>query len=675
MKSKHRLSQIIIFVFAFIIYANTIGHEYALDDKAMITHNEFTQKGFGGIWDILSYDTMAGMFGKDSQQLVGGRYRPLSVVTFAIEQEFFNGNPHISHFINIILYAISLLILYNVLTKLFRNYKPRFRYLSIPFVASMLFAAHPLHTEIVANIKGRDEILAFLFSIAALNSIINYFDENKKYELVNAFVFIFLGSMSKEITITFLAVIPLSIYFFRDYPAKKYLLSILPVGAGAMLYLLIRHFVIGDQSAIEAGLLMNNPFLEATTSQRYATVIYTLGIYIRLIIFPHPQTWDYYPYHIQLMDFTDTRVILSLIVHLALIFIAVKGFRKKSIFSYAILFYAATLSITSNIFFNIGAFMSERFVFVSLLGFCIVFAYVLTEKLPVWINHYKKYRKTAFSLLCIVLLLYSFKTISRNTVWKNSLTLFENDVKVSHNSAKSNSSYASELYSLAEQGGEKGDTVKRNQLLKKAKPYFKKAIEIYPGYAEALVRLGNSYYILYDDYKTMFEYYLQTLDNHPLDKDVWNNTIGVLVHNVHEPEYEKYLWSEIIMRSPDKWDSYYYLGELYFQETPQNNDSAIHYFEIAKAKHPEHFRLLKNLGICYGNVRELDLARENFFKAINIRQDAETFWYIGLSYGLEDNDEMALKYFEKAYELEPENPRLKEDMRRAQFRLEQNNPG
>ena len=31
------------------------------------------------------------------------------------------------------------------------------------FLIGLVFIAHPLHTEIVANIKGRDEILSFLF--------------------------------------------------------------------------------------------------------------------------------------------------------------------------------------------------------------------------------------------------------------------------------------------------------------------------------------------------------------------------------------------------------------------------------------------------------------------------------------------------------------------------------
>ena len=114
MKYKNHLPQIVIFAFAFIIYANSLGNKYALDDKMTFWKNEFVQNGTSGIKDILTYDSMVGMFGKDTKELEGGRYRPLSLITFAFEVEFFGtettntsakepfkGNPGISHFINI----------------------------------------------------------------------------------------------------------------------------------------------------------------------------------------------------------------------------------------------------------------------------------------------------------------------------------------------------------------------------------------------------------------------------------------------------------------------------------------------------------------------------------------------------------------------------------------------
>ncbi len=682
MKIKKNFSQIFIVVFTFLIYANTLGHQYALDDKLTFWKNEFVQNGISGISDILSYDTMAGMFGKTTKELEGGRYRPLSLVTFALEVEFFGkettdisakksfiGNPFISHFTNVILYCISMLLLFKVLSKLFEKYNSDYWYLSIPFIATMLFAVHPLHTEIVANIKGRDEILSFLFAIAATNSAINYIDKNKKIELVNIGLYIFLSSMSKEIGLTFLAIIPVSIYFFRDVKFSKIFVSTIPVLAGVIAYLLIRHLVIGDQSELGATKLMNDPFINADYEQRYATVFYTLLLYVKLIIFPHPQTWDYYPFHIPLIGMTDWRAILGLLIYIVLIVVMFLGVRKKKIYSYGIFIYLATLSITSNIFFSIGAFMSERFVYVSLLGAAIIFAFVISENLSKKIVSKKHYKKTALFILIPVLLVFSIKTISRNRVWENNLTLFAHDLKVSKNSAKGNSSYASELYKLSEDAEAKGDTALRNKYLLEAIPYFEKSIEIYPGYSEALVRLGNIYYKVYGDYKKMFDYYIKTLQNDPLNADVWNNTNGVMLYNIDEPKYEKEVWLEFIKAVPERSQSYIRIGDLYYSSNIKDVDSAIYYYEKAIQLDPNNFDVLFNLGVSYGNKQVFSVAREYLVKASKIKDDAETLRYIGMTYGMENQDEKALEYFEKALLLDPTNDMIKQNIEIAKQRL------
>lgn len=682
MKLSSNIEKIIIFIFAFLLYANTIGHKYALDDKATYWKNEFVQKGIDGIPDILAYDSFAGMFGKDSKELEGGRYRPLSLITFAMEVEFFGknitdlsakapfkGNPALSHFLNILLYCISLLILYNVLCKLFKNLPSTHKWLNIPFLTVLLFAAHPLHTEIVANIKSRDEILAFLFSIAALRSVLNYIDKNKSIELFNAFVFLFLGSMSKEISITFIAIIPLSIYFFRNVKIGKIIIASIPALLGAALYLFIRSIVLKDQTSIEATQLMNNPFLYATLSEKYATIFLTLLIYLKLLFFPHPLTWDYYPYHIPLVNWTDWRVILSFIIYIALGFIAIYGLRKKSIFSFGILIYVITLSITSNIVFNIGVFMSERFVYVSLLGWCIIIAYVLTDKLPLLIKNRNNYIKSAYFISIIILMLFSIKTLSRNTVWKDNLTLFAHDVKISKNSAKGNSSYASELYKLSEDADAAGDTVLRNKYLKEAIPYFEKAIEIYPYYSEPLIRLGNTHYKLYGDYKKLFEYYIRALKETPLNADVWNNAYGILTYNVDDPEYEKSVWIEFSKAAPEYFLSYFEIGNLYYFSAIANADSAIFYYEKAKSLNPNNFDILFRLGVSYGNIGKYNIARENLYSAARIKVDAEVYKYIGITYGIENNDIKALEYFEKALTLDPQNQSIIQNINVAKSRL------
>ncbi|NLA24375.1 MAG: hypothetical protein GX879_05350 [Bacteroidales bacterium] len=656
-----RKAIIVLFVVSALLYVNTLPNKYAIDDKMMIYKNTYTMKGVKGINDILTKDAMAGMFGEKDASVAGGRYRPLSMISFAIEQEIFKGNPHVSHFFNLLFYALSVVILYRLLLRFFPDKSEKYWYLGIAFVASLLFAVHPLHTDAVANIKGRDEIFCFLFVLLSWQSVFKFIDTNKIKHLIISFAWFLLSVFSKETAITFLFLIPLSIYFFADVKPKTYLKIMLPILAASFIYLFARYLVVGNSLNVQITELMNNPFLEASTGERYATVFMSLGIYLKLLFFPHPLTWDYYPYHLQIISWSDWRAILPLIIYLALGVYAVWGIKKKSIYAFGIWIFFATLSITSNLFFNVGAFMSERFVYISLLGFCIALAYFFNTKLM----KTAKMKQLSFILILLISTAFSAKTIARNFNWKDNLTLFAHDVKISSNSAKGNSSYASELYSLAE---DQTDTVERNKLFNQAIPYFEKALEIYPAYTESLVRLGNCHYIMYGDYKTMMDYYLKTFAVDPNNADAWGNAIGVLVNNVHDPVFEFQFWQKVIKLNQSRWEPYLFIGDYYREQN--NVDSAVFYLEKAYNLNTSQFDVLKSLGISYGMQNKIEDAKNILLKAATINdQDAELMRYIGLSYGFEGNDLKALEYFEKAYMLNPNDQQVIDNLMVARARL------
>ncbi len=643
---QNKIPYYILFAISAALYLNTIPNHYAIDDKMIIYKNIYTQKGVSGIGDILTKDAMAGMFGDDSNSVAGGRYRPLSMISFAIEHEMFGANPHISHLINLLLYAISVVILYRLLLHLFREQKAGRWYAGVAFLSALIFAVHPLHTDAVANIKGRDEIMCFLFVLLAWEQSLRYVEVQKLRHLLVAFGWFLLAVFSKETAITFLFVIPISFYFFRNAHIKTYFKIFLPIVMASALYMIVRLSVIGNTFGQEITELMNNPFLGMSFAERYATVFYTLGIYLKLLFFPHPLTWDYYPYHIPVIGFSDIRALLPLFIYVVLGVIAVVGTFRKSPYAFAIWVYLATLSITSNLLFSIGAFMSERFVYMSLLGFCLALAFAVNR----YFLSTALRRKIAFVFLGVLVLAFSVRTVARNFNWKDNLTLFGHDVNISVNSAKGNSSYASELYSLAEQ---QTDTAERNRILKQAIPYFEKALSIYPSYTESLIRLGNCYYIMHGDYKTMFAYYLKALSVDPESSDVWGNSIGVMVNNVNDPQYEIFYWTEVIKRNTRRFEPFFFVGEHY-RLLGQQPDSAVYYLSKAAAIAPNNFDVLKSLGIVYGSVNEFDKARDNLLKAVTIKtDDAECFRYIGLTYGVQGDDAKALEYFEKAYAINP----------------------
>src|SRR3954463_7198591 len=101
-QGDERLISFIVFVFAFLLYANTLNNGYVLDDDVVFVKNKDVQQGFGGIKSILHHSFIFGFTGHNDQS-----YRPVVSIIFAIEKEFFGNNPHTGHFINVLLFGLS----------------------------------------------------------------------------------------------------------------------------------------------------------------------------------------------------------------------------------------------------------------------------------------------------------------------------------------------------------------------------------------------------------------------------------------------------------------------------------------------------------------------------------------------------------------------------------------
>ena len=516
---KNLVPSLLLFLLAFGLYISSVGFEYVLDDQIVLTKNNFVKKGFGGIKDILTTESMTGYFGEQKNLIVGGRYRPLSIVTFAIEYGFFGANSKVSHFINVLLYGLTGLLLFRILSILFPIKENQKWYFSMPFIASLLFVLHPIHSEVVANVKGRDEIMTLMGSLAAMYYSLKYVKTEKIYLLILSAITFFLALLSKENALTFIAVIPFSIYFFSNTSFKKIAMVTVPLLLVGVGFIALRTGIIGYflDSGKEVTDLMNNPFADMNGSQKYATIVYTLLVYLKLLVFPVQLTHDYYPYHIPIMNWGDWRVILSLFVHLALGVIALLGLKKKSVLSYAIIFYFATLSITSNLPFTVGTFMNERFVYISSIGFCIALAYLLLEKLPQLNSSNAALKMAGQGIIGLFCLGFIAKTIVRVPAWETPLTLNSAAIKVSKNSARANCFMGTAIF---ENYKVEQDQTKKQAMLNDINYYIDRSLEINPRYGSALTMKGG---LIAEDYRfnrdidqllTGFEKVLKIKRNH-----------------------------------------------------------------------------------------------------------------------------------------------------------------
>lgn len=477
------LPALLILITALAIYFQSTQFGYVLDDQIVLSENSYVQKGFGGIKDILFTESFSGYFGGEQRDLVeGARYRPLSIITFAIEHQLFGQKPGLSHFINILLYGLTGLLIFRILAALF-PIKQADWWLALPFVASMIYIVHPVHSEVIANIKGRDEILCFLGAMATLYSILKYFSSKNMVWLAFGAGLFFLALLAKENAITFLAIIPLTLFCFSKAPIKSLIVPTAVLVGVTVAYLLLRMNVIGYllNSGKEIVDIMNNPFANMSVAEKSATIMYTLGEYIRLSIFPHPLTHDYYPYHVPIMNWGDWQVLLSFAVNAGVLIYALMNIFKKKLVAYSILFYFISLSIVSNIPFSVGTFMNERFIYISTFGYALIVAWLISIVIPRWLKD-SETNLLSIGLFALLVIAFGAKTITRVPSWENAMTLNQAAIKVSKNSARANLFMGTAIY---KQVLELKDPAEKQPLIQQAEQYFNNAIRIHPRYSSA----------------------------------------------------------------------------------------------------------------------------------------------------------------------------------------------
>lgn len=502
----------LIFAFSFLMYANTLTHGFVLDDAIVITDNMYTTKGVEGIPGILSKETFFGFFKVEGKETLvsGGRYRPMTLVLFAMVYQVAGASPFVFHLLTILLFALTCVVLYRTLLLLLAprgdDYAALFSWL-----AALLFAAHPIHTEVVDNIKGCDEIVTLLGSLATLYFVVKAHDSGQQKWSLLAGVIFFLACLSKENAVTFVAVIPLALWVFRGASAAAILKNMAPVAVAFLAFFFIRGTILNWKFGGAPMELMNNPYLKLqgnqwvafTGAEKLATIFYTLLKYVQLLFVPHPLTHDYYPRTIDIMTFSNGAVLLSVLLYAGMGYYAISGLGKRDPLRFGILFYLLTLSIVSNIVFPIGTNMGERFAFMPSVGFCMVLASLLY-----WFRSKMNNLNVLLGVFGAIIVLFSLKTITRNPAWASNEKLFFSDVSVSRKSAKIQNACGGILFDRATK---ETNEVRRNELCNQALSHLNQAIEIYPNYSDAYVsRGGANYYLkLYDqsisDYRRAVE--------------------------------------------------------------------------------------------------------------------------------------------------------------------------
>ena len=482
---------------------NTLFNDYAVDDVVVFTENSLVKSGIKGIPEIFTSDLLKG-FNKTGDGLSQARYRPFALAVFAVEYQLFGVNPVVSHLINVLFFTILIILLFKLLRELFLKNGVE----DLAFITCVLFVIHPIHTEVIANVKSRDEIITFILLISALSLVLKYFEKNKVGYLFFSLFCFFLALLTRESSVTFIAVVPLVLYFFCNHPIRKAILFSIPFLFAFVGYMILRFNIVGinNYSATD---VLNSPFLNASGGQAFATKVFILFKYIWLLFFPYPLSSDYGFNQIPYIELDSFNFIISAIIILSLVAYSLFAFKKKSIISFCALYFFVTISLVTNFVVDVGTPLSERFLFQPSLAFCIVIAilFLVSEK---------RNKKITYGIFAIILVLFSAKTVIRNSEWKNDESLYLTDVISAPNSARTNL-YASQRYILKAKV-ETNRTIKQ-EYLKKAINFGERSIEIYPNYPISYLNLGVAYFGALDYFKTA-ELWMKAYNLNPSNEEI-----------------------------------------------------------------------------------------------------------------------------------------------------------
>jgi tetratricopeptide (TPR) repeat protein len=597
--------------FGFALYFNSLFNRYTLDDRTLILENRFVQQGVSGLASIFRHSYRYGC-GNLQDEL----YRPLSTAMFALEWHLAGRMPAFHHLIGVVFYALTGGLLVLMLHRLFEQ-----RRLRVALVASLLFMAHPLHTDAVSGIKGRDEIMSGFFAVAALSLVLGYLDSGRTRLAVAAGATYFLSLLSKESSITLVAIVPLMAWFFRRVTFRSALVASLAFAGPALIYLAIRAQVLagGVTGKIDLTPLDNVLVSAPDYASRLSTILLTLGRYLKLLAIPYPLVCDYSYAATELVSWSDQRVGLAILAHLGIVAVIALGIRKRRLVAFGLLFYLVTLSLVSNLAVTIGANMAERFLYLPLLGIVLVLADVLVrvtgaQEPAAGAGVVQLIRSNA--RLCAVLLplvvVYSIHTVARTAEWRDNLTLYGADVVKSPRNARLHYLLGSTL--VNETALTEPDEARRAASLDLAVEELREAIRIYAPYADAYAQLGVAHYRK-GDKEAAVEHYRRALELAPYSAATYSH-LGVCFCEMGRMNEGIEMLERAVQYDPTYLDGLANLGLAYAMQSQWDNSIAC--FERLLALQPGDSHAWRSLAEAYDQKGETVTAQRYRDRALEL---------------------------------------------------------
>ncbi|HOY31754.1 MAG TPA: tetratricopeptide repeat protein [Bacteroidales bacterium] len=594
-----------VLVLTALVYTRALFNDFANWDDDVYLFNNSDLKNF-------SFDAVKSLF----TSFYLGHYHPLTMLTYFFEYHLFGLKPFPFHLFNVLLHLANVWLVYRLTQKLSGK-----RFTSV-FVAAM-FALHPMHVESVAWISERKDVLYTLFYLAALLVYLRYINNGFKFRTYLFCLLLFIFSLlSKSVALT-LPVLMIAIDLYKGRKLnRRMILEKLPFLAFSAL--------AGFVALKSQGIAYNDVSMTYAYSitDRIFLLAYALAYYIVEIIIPFNLSAIHYYPDIQ-GGYLPWVYYAALPFLLFLIWPVIRrtSFRREKLFGVSI--FLIVISIMLQIVSVGSAITAERYTYVSYIGLF----YIAGQ----WIPNLKKttWKRISLIICGIFLLLFSYLTWDRISVWKNGIVLFTDVIK----------KYPECYHGYKIRGNYKFNMKDYQGALKD----YDKTLQINPSYVETLRQ--RSYVLL--NYKNDYQGALRDLNlfiqQDSTSADAYNNR-GMSYKALNDTAAAMRDYNKAIALKPDFQNAYNNRAALKIEINCPQSATA----DINKA-----IELNPNDGHSYTNRAIIGVMLNDFSAAI---QDCNTalhldpkdyiaLFYRGLAYLNLNNKTAACADWEKASEL------------------------
>lgn len=646
---------IIVFL-CLALYGNTFNCDYTEDDGIYTKDNSLIRNtNFSGVKYFFTRGTMYGCNGTNGYQ-----YRPLPLLAFCTEATIFGLHPQVFQVFNVLYFALCAIMLFYFLKKILKNYN-----LIVSQAATLLFVFHPIHTDAVANFKSRDEILPLIFGLLTFYLLLQYVETKKRKDFLFSILSYICAMLSKETSTSFLVIIPLLLYFFTSADMKQIVKLTVPFAAVVAIYLVIHQVIFGSITSNETMTIVNNSLMAAKSHMdMYATNFVMLGKYFCLLFIPYPLSWDYSYPQFPIVTWANPEAILSLLLYIGMGVLIIMGLKKKSIYSFSMIFYLVTLFLASNLVLKIACSFGERFLFSPSVGFCIAMPVLLASGIKLKPGEKTGQKvNTYYGIIGAILVIYTLILIPRNLDWKNDYTLFLSGVTTSPNSGRTHGALASMYMDTAQNAK---DPAKRIKFYSLSAQEFKRVTQLFTMDPDGYYNLGVCYYNE-NAIDSAILAYKKTLELNPRYALAANN-LGVIYFN--KTDYGQAISYFDIAYKGDSSNpgALMNIGAAYQNE--KNYPLAFYYDSLVLKRDPKNQSTLNNLSIMHNELgmkyvdnNELEKALAEFSVAFqNNPNSANAIGNIGVVYQKMGNIEKAKDCYRQALAIDPKDESVARDL-------------